>query len=90
MGGMGRHFDETVIKAFLRKVAPFPAGSKVQLSNDEVAYVLKNYPDQPLRPLVAVEHSETLYDLSFDENCMNITITKILEENKNNQSLINM
>lgn len=90
MGGMGRHFDENVIKAFLRKVAPFPAGSKVQLSNDEVAYVLKNYPDQPLRPLVAVEHSETLYDLSFDENCMNITITKILEENKNNQSLINM
>ncbi|MDE5742364.1 MAG: HD-GYP domain-containing protein [Oscillospiraceae bacterium] len=90
MGGMSTHFDETVVKAFLRKVAPFPAGSKVQLSNDEVAYVLKNYPDQPLRPLVAVEHSETLYDLSFDKECMNIVITKLLEGSKHNQSLINM
>ena len=90
MGGMGTHFDENVVKAFLRKVAPYPAGSKVQLSNGEAAYVMKNYPDQPLRPLVAVEHSEKLYDLSWDNNCLDIVITMLLEESKHNQSLINM
>lgn len=90
MGGMGSHFDEKVIKAFLRKVAPYPAGAKVQLSNGEVAYVMKNYPDQPLRPLVAVEHSEKLYDLSWDNDCLDIVITQLLDENKDNKFLLNM
>lgn len=90
MGGTGSHFDERVVRAFLRKVAPFPAGSKVQLSNGEVAYVMKNYPDQPLRPLVAVERSEKLYDLSWDTSCMNIVITELLGDSKRNQHLINM
>lgn len=90
MGGMGSHFDEKVIKAFLRKVAPYPAGAKVQLSNGETAYVMKNYPDQPLRPLVAVEHSEKLYDLSWDNDCLDIVITQLLDENKDNKFLLNM
>ncbi len=90
MGGMGTHFDERIVHAFLRKVAPYPIGSKVKLSNGETAYVMKNYPDQPLRPMVAVVGSERTYDLSFDMNCLSIVITELLEEKKYNQTLINM
>ncbi|MBQ8787129.1 MAG: HD-GYP domain-containing protein [Oscillospiraceae bacterium] len=90
MGGMGTHFDERVVHAFLRKVAPYPTGSKVKLSNGETAYVMKNYPDQPLRPMVAVIGSEKTYDLSWDLNCLNIVITELMEEKKFNRTLINM
>lgn len=90
MGGMGSHFDERVVRAFLRKVAPYPTGSKVKLSNGETAYVMKNYPDQPLRPMVAVAGSERIYDLSWDLSCLNIVITELLEEKKFNRTLINM
>lgn len=90
MGGMGSHFDERIVHAFLRKVAPYPIGSKVRLSNGETAYIIKNYPDQPLRPLVAVIGGEKTYDLSWDLNCLNIVITELLEERKVNQTLINM
>ena len=50
---------------------------------------MKNYPDQPLRPLVAVIGADRVYDLSFDMTCMNIVITELLDENKGNR-LINM
>ncbi len=92
MGGSGAHFDERVFRAFLRNVAPFPTGSKVQLSNGEKAYVVKNYPDQPLRPLVAViGGGGQMYDLSWDLSCLNIVITALIDENRNiNQTLINM
>ena len=41
MAGMGTHFDENILRAFLRKVAPFPTGSIVQLSNGEKTAVFK-------------------------------------------------
>ena len=73
MGGMYSHFDENVVKAFLRKVAPFPTGSKVKLSNGVTATVMKNNNDQPLRPLV-VDENGIEYDLSDIAKFMNIVI----------------
>lgn len=90
MGGMGTHFDDRVVRAFLRKVAPYPAGSKVKLSNGEIAFVMKNYPDQPLRPLVVVEGTNTMYDLSWDLSSLNIVISELLEGTDSGQTLINM
>lgn len=90
MAGMGSHFDEKVLRAFLRKVAPFPTGSTVQLSNGEKACVIKNFPDSPLRPLVAVLGSATSYDLAKDPDCFNIVITGIIDNVPENQRLINM
>ena len=90
MGGMGTHFDERVVHAFLRKVAPYPTGSKVKLSNGQTAIVMKNYPDQPLRPMVAVVGGDKVSDLSWDLNCLNIVVTELLEEKKLNRTLINM
>ena len=90
MGGMGTHFDERVVHAFLRKVAPYPTGSKVKLSNGQTAIVMKNYPDQPLRPRVAVVGGDQVYDLSWDLDCLNIVVTELLEDKKLNRTLINM
>lgn len=90
MGGVGRHFDEKVVQAFLRKIAPYPLSSKVKLSNGETAFVVKNYPDQPLRPLVAVMGTTKMYDLSNDTDCMNIIIKEIVEEKNINSTIINM
>lgn len=86
MGGMGTHFDEDVVRAFLRKVAPYPAGSKVQLSNGETATVLKNNNDRPLRPLVSTENGD-VYDLGVPDKYTDIVITGLYEPT--NERLIN-
>lgn len=90
MGGLDTHFDENAVKAFLRKVAPYPLGARVKLSNGETAYVMKNYPDQPLRPMVAVVGTDKIYDLSFDMSCMSIVIMELSDSGGHTRSLINM
>lgn len=74
MGGSGTHFDVQVVKAFLRKIAPYPAGTLVYLSNGQTATVVLNNPDHPLRPVVKVTDTLRFLDLYNDANTMNITI----------------
>lgn len=78
MGGMGTHFDENVVRAFLRKVAPYPTGSRVFLSDGSAATVLKNNPMQPLRPLVSLDDG-TVYDLGNSNANVNLVITGLCE-----------
>lgn len=78
MGGMGTHFDENVVRAFLRKVAPYPVGSKVTLSNGESGTVIKNKNDQPLRPLVFTDAGKE-YDLSDTTRFARVVIVGITE-----------
>lgn len=73
MGGIDTHFDENVVRAFLRKVAPYPIGSKVKLSNGQVGTVLKNNNDHPLRPLISTEDGK-VYDLGVADKNVNIVI----------------
>jgi len=73
MGGMYTHFDENVVRAFLRKVAPFPVGSKVKLSTGETATIIRNSNDQPLRPLIVTDNGVEL-DLGDSSKYMNIVI----------------
>jgi len=89
MGGMGSHFDEDCVRAFLRKVAPYPVGTIVQLSNGEKATVMENFRDQPLRPLVSVMDRPGLcYDLYHDERCFSIVITGIADPNVDTNQMI--
>lgn len=74
MGGCGSHFDPDIVKAFLRKVAPYPIGTKVKLSNDQIANVISNNPEQPLRPIVSIINSDEVYDLYNDFSKLNITV----------------
>lgn len=88
MGGMGTHFDEDVIRAFLRKVAPYPAGSRVNLSDGTKGTVLKNNPAQPLRPLIALDSGE-IYDLGETNSRVSVVITGLCDPDYGTTRLIN-
>lgn len=90
MAGMGTQFDENILRAFLRKVAPFPTGSIVQLSNGERGCVIKNHPNNPLRPIISVLDTNKCYDLSEQEELFNIVITGIVENSPESNQIINM
>lgn len=76
MGGMGTFFDEEYVRVFLRKVAPYPVGTCVRLSNGIVGVVVNNHESQPLRPVVRNVEDEALrYDLLDDPGLRSVVIT---------------
>lgn len=74
LGGVGTHFDMNVVSAFTKKIAPYPVGSCVKLSNNDVAIVLQINQELPLRPRARSVFSGRIYDLSKDVDCTSITI----------------
>lgn len=80
MGSSGRMFDPILIQQFLRKVALFPVGTCVLLSEGSTALVMENFESFTQRPLVKVFSKDGhdvkpyLLDLCHDYNCLNITI----------------
>ncbi len=52
MGCADTHFDYEILTAFLKNIAAYPSGTCVALSNGETAIVVKNHPENILRPLV--------------------------------------
>lgn len=80
LGGSGTQFDPEVIQYFSKKVAAFPLGTVVQLSNDMKGIVVQNYSDFNLRPKVKIYTGteEVKYiDLAYDYDAMNITVIGI-------------
>lgn len=74
MGGVDSHFDFEVVQAFAKKIAPYPNGSCVHLSNGDVGIVIDTNPDFPLRPMVKSIHSGDVYKLWEDSSFINITV----------------
>ena len=79
MANAGTHFDEEIVRAFLKRVAPFPVGSHVRLSNGKRGIVIKNYREQPLRPLIAIIDEDISYDLFQDPKYFNLIVTGVEE-----------
>ncbi|WP_437882608.1 hypothetical protein [Pseudomonas sp. LRF_L74] len=52
------HFDEVMLKAFIRCMGVYPPGSLVQLSDERYALVLGMSPTQPLKPTLIVYDAE--------------------------------
>ena len=52
MSNVGKHFDPKVAAAFLYKIAPYPVGTLVLLSNGRKAMVMENTSSLMMRPLV--------------------------------------
>ncbi len=81
MSGYGKDFDPVVVEAFIKKVAPYPVGTCVSLSNGLSAIVVGNNEGFGLRPLVRViedgKPTQEFMDLSADKFA-NLTITGIL------------
>lgn len=71
-------FDPACIKVLLKVVAPYPVGSKVRLSNNAQAIVIKNDSSLPLRPVIAIEHN--YINLANNTSYQNITITGTIED----------
>jgi HD-GYP domain-containing protein (c-di-GMP phosphodiesterase class II) len=82
MGASGTLFDPDYVLLFTRKVAAYPLGTCVMLSNGLKAIVTQNYPDCCLRPRVKLinDDPEPIYlDLRSDRSLADVTITKVIK-----------
>jgi HD-GYP domain-containing protein (c-di-GMP phosphodiesterase class II) len=82
-GNSGQSFNPAVVEVFLKKVAPFPLGIHVQLSNGQTGLVFKNYGDMLTRPMIKLDPQpgqaqDTFLDLRNDPKALSITIQKVL------------
>jgi HD-GYP domain-containing protein (c-di-GMP phosphodiesterase class II) len=73
-------FDPEIVDAMIKKIAPYPLGTCVKLSNGLDAIVVKNYESSSLRPVLKIINSspEVFIDLTHDRSALKITIEKII------------
>ncbi|MGL5151902.1 MAG: HD-GYP domain-containing protein [Clostridium sp.] len=81
MANCGTLFDYSLVTAFANAIVPFPCGTIVQLSNNDVGIVEKTLPGFPLRPVLKILKS-TNTDLINKEfslvEHLSIVITKVI------------
>ncbi len=78
MGSSGTAFDITIVKAFLNKVSPYPIGSCVKLNNGEIAIIVKQNENNPLRPVIRpIKQPGTVLDLYTQLDVQNNVIEDI-------------
>jgi len=76
----GKLFDPHVTNIFLKRIAPYPIGMEVELSDGTKGLVVKNYEDEKHRPLIKVitqDKEPVFYDLKNDESLKEVSIVKI-------------
>ena len=82
MSGYSAMFEPMIVDAFTKKVAAYPIGTCVKLSNNDVAIVVNNYESACLRPKVRLLHdnkpTNDYIDLAHDHASLNITIKEII------------
>lgn len=78
MGSSGRQFDPMVLDAFLHKIAIYPVGAQVELSDGTQAVVMKNHPEMVLRPKVKQMKTSAIIDLAYDPDARNLTIINMV------------
>ncbi|MDR1619350.1 MAG: HD-GYP domain-containing protein [Clostridiales bacterium] len=78
MSGYNTMFDPLVVDAFVRKVAPYPVGTCVRLSNNVTGIVVENFESACLRPKIKVvkngEATDEYLDLAHDHGALSVTI----------------
>ena len=83
LGNSGTIYDPHITRIFAMKIAPYPLGTVVELSNGAVGLVVENYEGFGLRPAVKVimEKGQPVkpyvINLLTDPHCLNITIVGI-------------
>ena len=82
MSGYNTQYDPDVVKIFIRKVAPYPVGTCVVLSNGKTGIVVENHEGFGLRPIVRIIEGESatqqILDLNDGRDKLNITIKQII------------
>ncbi|WP_350342899.1 HD-GYP domain-containing protein [Proteinivorax tanatarense] len=77
-GGGGTMFDPEIVEVFSKKVAPYPVGTKVRLSNGLFGVVLKNFEDSCIRPLLKVHDNGKTWKVNLrDRQWYDVTIEDI-------------
>lgn len=78
MGSTDTLYDYEVFEHFIKIIVAYPVGTFVKLSSEKLAVVVKNHPENLLRPLVRIiNHDGTIgkdVDLLNDKDTMNITV----------------
>ncbi|WP_294377290.1 HD-GYP domain-containing protein [uncultured Clostridium sp.] len=80
MAGVGSSFDYDIVKAFLKRIEPYPIGACVRLSDKRHGIVIKGNRENPLRPVIKIINSnskEKIIDLQNDPDSINIVISDI-------------
>ena len=86
MANGGSMFHPEVVKIFATKIAPYPVGTCVRLSNGYIAIVAENYSTCCLRPLLKViqvnSSKITPFNMELKNANLNVTIVGIADEIK--------
>lgn len=83
MAGAHTQFDPDVVAAFVRRIAPYPLGTSVKLSNGWCGLVLQNYASYSLRPKLRIYRQDgqavTPFEISLkdDPDYLNVTIVGV-------------
>ena len=84
MGNSGIAFDPEIAKVFTQKIAPYPVGTSVRLSDDKIGLIVENYQDCCTRPKVKIfKHGDKevvpyYIDLKNDNDLLGIVITGVV------------
>ena len=78
MAGSGSLFDPKLIELFVEKIAVYPVGCEVELSNGMHGVVAKNFERFFLRPVVKVVETGEMLNLRDDPDTRSIIITKMV------------
>ena len=85
MGSTASLFDPKLVLVFIKKIAPYPVGTIVRLSNQRTGIVMENYGEFCMRPKVRIfmenETMVTPYVLYLaDREALNITIVDVVRD----------
>lgn len=82
-GGCGTIFDIDIVNVFSRKVALFPAGMMVMLSDGSIALVMENFEGFTQRPKVKVVENKGVqvspFLIDLHEEAFDITVVAIID-----------
>lgn len=86
MAGGGTLFDPKMVRVFVDKVAPYPVGTFVRLSDKREGIVAENFQRFGMRPKVkiVIENGEEIepyvINMKDDKNTRHVTITEVLQK----------
>ena len=66
MGGSNSLFDPKVVDIFTQRIAPYPVGTSVKLSNGWVGLVVENYTSYSLRPKIRIYQQDGQFVSPFE------------------------
>lgn len=78
MANAGAEFDPELVDVFMRKIAVYPVGCEVTLSDGRTAVVVENHREFILRPKVKIIPSGEVIDLKSDEGARSLTILELI------------